>query len=123
MAGKWDNFIKRAETLRAQRNEAAELLTFYSKLLGAQKRVYEYIRGQRDWRPSGWLTQDISKLQPALPALLETIIANGPALLADEARHLSQASADDIKELLLQYWQAPSDTQFFGKAFLQPYAA
>jgi hypothetical protein len=80
----WDTLIKRAETLRAQRNEAAELLTFYSKLLGAQKRVYEYIRSRRNWRPSGWLAQDLSEIQPARPPLLETVIANGPALLAND---------------------------------------
>ena len=122
MAAAWDTLIERAETLRAQTNEVAELLTFYSKLLGAQKQVYEFIRDRRDWLPSGSLAQDFIEIQPALPSLLETVAANGPALLADEARHLKETSAGNIKELLLRYWHAPTDTQFFGKAFLQPYA-
>ena len=123
MAVTWDTLIKRAETLRAQRSEAAELLTFYSKLLGAQKWVYEFIRGRPGWLPSGLLAQDLGEIQPALLSLLETVAAHGPALLADEARSLRQASADGLNGLLLRYWHAPSDTQFFGKAFLQPYAS
>jgi formate dehydrogenase accessory protein FdhE len=122
MEAAWDTLIKRAEALRVQSNEVAELLTFYSKLLGAQKQVYEFICGRPNWLPSGWLAQDLAEIQPALAWLLEIVAANGPALLADEARHLIQATADDLRELLLRYWQAPSDTQFFGKAFLQPYA-
>lgn len=118
----WDTLIQRAETLRAQRAEAAELLVFYKKLLGAQKRVYEFIHGHRNWLPSGWLAQDLSEIVPALPPLLATVADDGPAPLAEEARHLIQASADVIRELLLHYWHAPTDTQFFAKAFLQPYA-
>ena len=123
MTPTWDHLIKRAETLRAQRSEVAELLTFYSELLGAQKRVYEFTRSRAGWLPSGWLAEDFSEIQPALALLLETVAACGPALLADEARRLRQASADDLKELLLRYWHAPADGQFFAKAFLQPYAA
>lgn len=122
MAVAWDILIKRAETLRAQRKEVAELLTFYIKLLGEQKQVYEFIRDRRGWLPSGWLAQDLNEILPALPPLIETVAANGPTLLADEARHLREASAVYIRDLLLQYWHAPTDTQFFGKAFLQPYA-
>lgn len=122
MAVSWDALIQRAETLRAQTIDVTELLTFYSKLLGAQKQIYEFISSRRGWLPSGWLAQDLNEIVPALSSLIETVAANGPPLLADHACQLRQASADSIKELLLQYWQAPTDTQFFGKAFLQPYA-
>ena len=118
----WDTLIERAERLRAQSGEAAELLTFYARLLAAQKQVYEFLCGRRNRLPSGSLAQDIGDIRPALRPLLEVVAASGPALLADEAHRLKQASADDINALLLQYWHAPSDTQFFAKAFLQPYA-
>jgi FdhE protein len=122
MAATWDTLIERAETLRVQRSDVAEFLAFYSELLGAQKRVYEFIRSLRGGLPSGRLARDFSEIQPALAALLETVAAHGPTLLVDEARRLLQANADDLKELLLRYWHAPSDSQFFAKAFLQPYA-
>lgn len=118
----WDILIERAERLRAQNSETAELLTFYARLLAAQKQVYEFLCGRLNWLPSGSLVQDISDIYPALHPLLEVVAASGPALLADEAHRLKQASAADINALLLQYWHAPSDTQFFAKAFLQPYA-
>lgn len=119
----WDTLIKRAEALRAQRGEVAELLAFYARLLGAQKQVYEAICGRLNWLPSGSLAQDLDDIRPAWGTLLEAVAASGPAPLADEARRLRQASADDLDELLLQYWHAPADTQFFAKAFLQPYAS
>ena len=46
MKESWDTRIQRAEHL-ADRSEAArELLTFYGKLLRAQKEGYEYLRGR-----------------------------------------------------------------------------
>jgi FdhE protein len=42
--------------------------------------------------------------------------------LAEEARSLMSANSGTVDEMLLEYWRAPSDTQFFAKAFLQPYA-
>ncbi|HKQ03789.1 MAG TPA: formate dehydrogenase accessory protein FdhE [Blastocatellia bacterium] len=118
----WDTLIKRADLLRTQSCEVAELLTFYARLLGAQQQVHGFICGRRDWHPSGSLAQDINDLCPALRPLLEMVAASGPAQLADEARRLKQLSREDQNELLLRYWHAPSDTQFFAKAFLQPYA-
>ena len=68
------------------------------------------------------LEQDLAVVQPAMHKLLDTVQLNGPAPLADEARRLIEVSESEINELLLEYWRAPSDVQFFAKAFLQPYA-
>lgn len=57
-----------------------------------------------------------------MPQLLKRVAECGPAALASEARSLQQASEQVIDEMLLEYWHAPSDIQFFAKAFLQPYA-
>ena len=122
MKESWDSHIRRAEELASERSEAKELLTFYAKLLGAQKQVYEYLRSRKGWLPSGRLEQDLTVVQPAMQNLLDTVQLNGPAPLADEARRLIEVSESEINELLLEYWRAPSDVQFFAKAFLQPYA-
>jgi FdhE protein len=118
----WDSYIQRAEELASERSEARELLAFYGKLLGAQKQVYEYLRSRKGWLPSGRLEQDLAVMQPAMRNLLDTVRLNGPAPLADEARRLIEVSESEINELLLEYWRAPTDIQFFAKAFLQPYA-
>lgn len=118
----WDTHIRRAEALAAERSEAEELLTFYAKLLGTQKQIYGYFRSRKGWLPSGVLEQDLSVVRSEMPTLLDTVQVSGPAPLAEEARRLMRAGEAEIDELLLEYWRAPSDVQFFAKAFLQPYA-
>jgi FdhE protein len=118
----WDTFIDRAKELASAGSGSAELLTFYSRLLGAQKRIYEHLRSRKGWLPAGLLAQDLDILRLTLSAFLEAVETAGPAPLASEARGLIQASESEINELLLGYWRAPSDVQFFAKAFLQPYA-
>ncbi|HET8676895.1 MAG TPA: formate dehydrogenase accessory protein FdhE [Blastocatellia bacterium] len=122
MKESWDSYIQRAEELASERSEARELLAFYGKLLGAQKQLYEYLRSRKGWLPSGRLEQDLAVVQPAMRNLLGTVRLNGPAPLADEARRLIEVSESEINELLLEHWRAPTDIQFFAKAFLQPYA-
>jgi FdhE protein len=38
-----------------------------------------------------------------------------------EAKCISQGAPGTLTELLIRYWNSPSDVQFFGKASLQPY--
>jgi FdhE protein len=118
----WDSFITRAESLATERPESRELLTFYSALLRAQKEVYEYLRSRKDWLPSGALDLDLPALVVMLPSLLKTVESIGPDPLSSEARRLLEASDGERGQLLIEYWRAPSDVQFFAKAFLQPYA-
>ncbi len=49
----WDTRIQRAEQLAARSEAARELLSFYATLLRAQKESYEYLRGRKEWLPSG----------------------------------------------------------------------
>jgi FdhE protein len=117
----WDDRIKRAAELAQKVAATNEILTFYEKLLRSQKEVYESLRSQRGWLPSGFLPNDLTVLREYLPGVLATVESNGPLALAEEASGLISAprSAD---EMLLEYWQTRSDALFFGKAFLQPYA-
>jgi formate dehydrogenase accessory protein FdhE len=118
----WDSRIQRAEELTRKFDATKEILTFYTELLKSQKEVDEFLRSRRGWLPSGSLADDLPVLQEYLPTVLRRVESTGPAPLADEARQLMSAATGTVAEMLLEYWHAPSDTQFFAKAFLQPYA-
>ncbi|HEX5733935.1 MAG TPA: formate dehydrogenase accessory protein FdhE [Blastocatellia bacterium] len=122
MKESWDTHVQRAKALASGRSGARELLTFYGKLLGAQEQVYEYFRSREGWLPSGALAQDLGIVRLMLPTILEVVEESGPPALAEQAHSLRRASEDEIDEMLLEYWAAPTDIQFFAKAFLQPYA-
>jgi FdhE protein len=118
----WESRISRAEQLAAQTPAVKELLTFYAGLLSVQQEVYEYLRRRQGWLPSGVLENDMSALRAMMPRLLMVVAANAPEALAAEAQLLLRSSESEIDQLLMEYWRAPSDAQFFAKAFLQPYA-
>src|SRR2546426_2442045 len=118
----WDTRIQRADELSRRGDATKEILTFYAKLLHSQKDVYDFLRSRRGWFPSGSLSDDLPVLRECLPAILRTVESDGPAPLAAEARSVMSAASGMVDEMLLGYWRAPSDTQFFAKAFLQPYA-
>jgi formate dehydrogenase accessory protein FdhE len=117
----WDGLIERAESLAAKSEATEELLTFYAKLLRAQKEIYESLRSRKGWLPTGVLEDDLQIVRTLMPDLLRVIEANGPDPLAREARALLR-DGDEIDGMLLEQWRSPSDVQFFPKAFLQPYA-
>jgi formate dehydrogenase accessory protein FdhE len=118
----WDTLIDRATELAAKGSETADLLTFYAKLLAAQKSIYNYLRSRREWLPTGALSLDLAVVRSTLPLLLDAVEAYGPVQLAEQARSLRLAKEAEIDEMLMEYWAAPSDIQFFAKALLQPYA-
>jgi len=119
----WDSRIQRAERLASERPECKELLTFYAALLRSQKDIYEHLRTRKNWLPCGELARDLPVLRQVLPNLLHMVEANGPDELVTQAHNLLQASEGELDEMLIGHWRAPSDTQFFAKAFLQPYAS
>lgn len=118
----WDSRIQRAEQLAARSEAARELLAFYGKLLRAQKAAYEYLRGRKNWLPSGVLEEDLRVVRAMMSDLLRAVASSGPPALAEEARELSRVREGELDEALLEQWRAPSDTRFFAKALLQPYA-
>ena len=117
----WDKQIQRADQLAAQANGSKELLAFYQHLLRAQKDIYEFLRGCKDWLPSGELECDLPVLLDALPEFLKAIQSHGPESLAAEAHDLSERGPQVLSERLMMYWHSASDIQFFEKALLQPY--
>jgi len=118
----WDTRIHRAEELARKSEATREILSFYAKLLQSQKEVDAFLRSRRGWLPSGSLADDLSVVRDCLPILLRTVEAHGPEPLAEEARTVNLSSNAMVDDLLLEYWRNPSDTQFFAKSFLQPYA-
>ncbi len=122
MSDWWDKQIRRADELAAQPNGSTELVTFYAHLLRAQKDVHAFLRTRQHWLPSGDLRADLPVLRQAWPGFLQAVQAHGPALLAAEAGNLATASDNTMDEILLNYWENPSEIDFFPKAYLQPYA-
>lgn len=122
MSNFWKKQIERADYLAAESSGSKELLTFYAQLLRAQEKIYESLRSRREWLPSGDLEADLPAIQSLSNNLLETVAQHGPSSLAAEAQELLAADAGVMAHQLFDYWRNPSDTQFFAKSILQPYA-
>jgi len=118
----WNKQIDRAEHLAAQSSGAKELLTFYARLLRAQAEMYESFRSRKDWAPSGELANDVAVVQSSMIGLLECVARYGPESLAEDARVVLATEPSTVALELIDYWHDPSDTRFFAKAVLQPYA-
>jgi FdhE protein len=118
----WHHRLRRADDLCTADAVSKPLVAFYSALLSAQTDLHVHLSTQPCGRPGGALDADLHLLHPHLPAFLNAVAAAGPEPLAIEARRLSGAGEPEIDEMLLHFWRAPSDRQFFAKAILQPYA-
>lgn len=118
----WNKQIERADCLAAESSGSKELLTFYAQLLRAQKEIYESFRSRKNWLPSGDLESDRPVVQSLATGLLECVAQHGTKSLSEEAQMLLAADQDVMARELLEYWRSPSDTQFFAKSILQPYA-
>ena len=94
------------------------MLRFYTVLLRAQARVHEELRARR---LSGRIDDDLPLLRAAAPALIRDVAAHASDRLAHAATELLRAGDEAVDGSLIAYWHTPSDTQFFGKALLQPY--
>ena len=116
----WEKQIGRATGLAGTTDGSNELLRFYQHLLAAQAQIYQYCATQI--RPlSGRLEPDLQILHPAFGSILWAVKTAGPPPLVEQAETLKNTSSEDVDRMLLNYWILPSDTDFFAKAFLQPY--
>ena len=116
----WQKQISRATELAETVAGARDLLVFYLHVLPAQSQVYEFI-GTQVWPFSGRLESDIALLLPSFAPILRAAETAGPPTLAEQARTLKNTNPGEIEQMLLSYWNEPTDTNFFAKAFLQPY--
>lgn len=115
----WDKQTARAMELAGSVAGANELLVFYARLSRAQGQVYRYVKANNG-SLSGALRHDLPILHAAFDTILWAV-ETGPSHLVDQGRTLKSTAVDDIDRMLLDYWSDPSDTDFFAKAFLQPY--
>lgn len=115
----WQRQIDRAEELANQADVANELLVFYARLLRAQLEVYEFLVAQGDWRPSGILDRDWPVIHAVFPAIVKAVEDAGPPALVEQAQGLKDVQA--VGKHIATYCLSPSDTDFFAKAFFQPY--
>ena len=84
--------------------------------------VYQCLREIEGWLPSGDLHHDLPAIRTVVPEFLRAVETSGTPLMVEEAQSLLRASEAEIDELLFEQWISPRDIEFFGKAFLQPYA-
>jgi formate dehydrogenase accessory protein FdhE len=117
----WEKQIRRADQLTTSANGSTELVAFYSHLLSAQKEVSDHLHSRASL-PTGALERDLTIIHDAFVPFVNVIAAHAPKTLADSAQALQNVETHQLNDLLLNYWYDPVDTDFFGKAFLQPYA-
>src|SRR4051794_27841014 len=86
MRESWDRCIERAQQLAGADDAVHPLLAFYSALLGLQKGLATALTANRNGRPTGDLAHDIDSLRPGIAVFLESIAAEGPEILAKQAR-------------------------------------
>jgi len=116
----WPGRVQRAADLGAAEAPTRALLVFYAALLRAQRDLYEQLRARADL--FGSPERDVAPFRTQISILLDTVVGAGPETLAIEARQLLDGTDADLWSMLLRFWKAPSDRQFFAKAILQPYA-
>jgi FdhE protein len=105
----WDRRIARAQELTARFPESFTLLDFYRRILVFQKSLFEDLALTSE--------TDVRAVLRYLPSLRDLVRAYGPARLA--------AFNVDPDNILGSWYGGPnigSETQFFARALLQPYA-
>jgi FdhE protein len=129
----WQRRIARAEELGAQYSFATEILRFYVAIASFQGKFYEEL-GRLNGRGVAWDSEPFERpLPPELSgrfgAFLSVIEENGPGPLREAAGELRDG-ADSHLRLLSFFWSStengmlpPGPSDFFARAFLQPYAA
>jgi FdhE protein len=136
----WQRRIARAEELGAEYTFAAEILRFYVAIARFQEKLYGEFgrRLERSSAGAGNVAADLELFARPLPpelarrfgAFLLVVEQNGPGPLRESARELQDGGEDSHFQWLTVFWNeggtgplpnGPSD--FFARAFLQPYAA
>lgn len=135
----WDERIKRAEELAERYEYAAEVLKFYTKVVGFQKDLYvrlgSALGDDLKKREEDSLRDklDLDLLLPSFWPFLALVQQSGPPNLSQFASQLSESTEREWQELLLGYWNSDDHVTleelgdqtiqtFFARAFLQPYA-
>ena len=132
---KYDARIRRAEQLISKKSSATEVLFFYKKIAQFQKDLLAAIAnrdsaGSKRTCSSLRETPDLATLLPHFGGFLSVAKQHAPAALAEAASNLVDAASEEWIAQLLSRWntggrsddESEPITQFFPRAFLQPYA-
>jgi FdhE protein len=130
---KWDQRIQRADELAAAHPFAAEVLQFYTRIVGFQKELYSHVEGNHSGRKvSGSLPEDLNceVLLPEFPGFLSLAEAVAPPQIGQSASDLNARGAGRWQDLLTACWSSAPDFQpdpkpsetLLAWLFLQPYA-
>jgi formate dehydrogenase accessory protein FdhE len=111
--------VKRIDALVPMATGTREVLDFYRGVLKVQRDIYASLRSENLVGDPG---RDIHRLRQGLRAVLDLTRSTGSEYLAEGARALLESGSDELDEMVADYWQNPSDVQFFAKAVFQPYA-
>ena len=133
--GEWQRRIARAEELGAQYSFAAEILRFYAAIARFQKDFSAELLQSRAAVGAAFEADPFalplqSGIEKQFNKFLSVVEQNGPDPLQEPARDLRSAGADSQLQLLTLFWEtgdsgssSSGPTDFFARAFLQPYAA
>ncbi|MFY9844594.1 MAG: formate dehydrogenase accessory protein FdhE [Terriglobales bacterium] len=130
----WQRRIARAEELGAQYSFAAEILRFYVTIARFQDDFYRQL-DHSNRRNIGAAAADIfahglpAEFNSPFRTFLSVVEQAGPAVLQDAARQVRERGQALQSQLLATFWQPagrealpPGPSDFFARAFLQPYA-
>ncbi len=125
----WDERIRRAQDLSGRYPNAAEVLRFYQRIAGFQKRISdELAQGQAEAARMLSLRDaiDIGRVAGYLPSLLSVVEEAGTPVLKETARGLAKRSQQELRSLFDGYARdvEPEDRseQFFARVCMQPFA-
>ncbi len=132
----WQRRIRRAEELGAQYSFAVEILRFYVAVARFQENLYAELTSALE-EAAGAASDSEPFVQPLPPELaarfglfLSVVEQSGPDPLREAACELRHDSEDSHFQLLTIFWNEtlsgalpPGPSDFFARAFLQPYAA
>jgi FdhE protein len=134
----WQRRIARAEELGGEYAFAGEILFFYATIVRFQETLYGELRKSLDRSSAGTDIASDSKpfarpfpreLAGRFRAFLSVVENNGPDALREAARELRDGGDDSHFQLLTVFWNGtetralqPGPSDFFARAFLQPYA-
>ena len=111
---KWGQRIERARELAGQYPFAAEVLTFYSKLVEYQEDFYPRLQSTFGFTTAGALHEKLSPelnsrefeaLMPQFRPLLSFLVREGPSAMADFAARLEKSDPGDWAQLLKRFWR------------------
>ncbi|HXJ04692.1 MAG TPA: formate dehydrogenase accessory protein FdhE [Candidatus Acidoferrum sp.] len=137
MSTEFDERIRRAEKLIAEKSSASQLLLFYVRIARFQKSLLAQIaadgKQQQNLQQFGSVRDglDLTLLLPHFRGFLSLVEQHAPNALAAAARDIAGLPSDSWISMLAAYWenggrfkkQTEAFEQFFSRAFLQPYVS